>query len=73
MDKPRYDLRIDATGPNGNIFAVLGNARTLLRAMNETEDLERLTVDVLTAKSYADAIAAIREYFPVDLDEGEER
>ena len=59
---------IDATGPAGNIFVVLGTARALLRQMDAPQaEIAELTNRVFAAPSYTKAISVIEEWFPVVL------
>jgi hypothetical protein len=55
------------TGPiNGNIFAILGEARRLLR--HNKQDPAEMVHKVMQAHSYDDALTAIMEYVEIDLD-----
>ena len=66
----RFGSRIDATGPGGNIFAILGTARRYMREIGiDQSEIEELGKAVCNADSYRDAVALVREWFPVDLDE----
>lgn len=65
---PKYDLTIDARGPNGNIFAILGEARRLLQALGDGDLVGPLTEEVTSAHSYEQALDAVREYFSLSLD-----
>lgn len=67
----KFKTTIDATGSNGNIFAVLGAARIMMRQLDvPKEDLTALGAKVMAASSYKEAIDAIREWFPVDTGDG---
>lgn len=68
---PKFTTVIPASGPDGNIFAVLGNACRLLRQLNiANAEITALTERVTSSSSYAEALAHIRVYFPVDPGEG---
>lgn len=65
----KYQTKIDGRGPNGNIFAILGQARTFMRQLSEPkEEIDNLLKRVTESGSYEEAIAVIEEYFPVELD-----
>lgn len=67
MSEPFFTTRINATGPSGNVFAVIAQARRYLRdlgvASDKIEDMDRRA---RAAGSYAEALAVVREWFPVD-------
>jgi hypothetical protein len=66
----RFTTVIRATGPDGNVFAVLGAATRLMRKLSvDPNEVDALRAKVLDAKSYDEAIAAVREWFPVDTGE----
>lgn len=66
----RFRTTIDATGPAGNIFVVLGTARGFLGQMGvDPSEIESVTKRVMAAQSYTDALSVIREWFPVETDE----
>lgn len=63
-----FSTRISAKGPQGNIFAVLGNAVSLMEQIGLPHDaIKALKEDVFASQSYEEAISFIEEYFPVDL------
>lgn len=65
----KYKTVIDGHGPNGNIFAILGNARHLMKQLGESkEEISKLTERVTECNSYEEALSVIREYFTVDVD-----
>lgn len=64
---PRFSTVINATGPNGNIMAILGIARVRMKQLEvPPEDIMDMTARVMDAKTYADALAVVREWFRVD-------
>ena len=66
----KFETRIDAVGPNGNIFKVIGVARMLMRDIGMPRgEIDDVTARATKAQSYGDALAVIREYFPVDTDD----
>lgn len=71
MKSSRYSTRIDATGPNGNVFAIIGAAVQLMRQLPgmEPSEIDYFRKKVMAAKSYKEAVALVREWFPVDLDD----
>lgn len=65
----KYTTRIPAHGNAGNIYSIIGAARELMRQLNEPQrEIEGLTFRVQHATTYAEALAAVREWFPVDTD-----
>ncbi len=64
---PRFTTVISATGPQGNIFAILGTACQFMRELDiPGEERKDFAQKVISAKSYAEAVEAVREWFPVD-------
>ena len=63
MDKPRVTIK--STGPEGNIYFILGKVRDTLRKERRYTDYNDLRDKVLNSKSYKEAIEHIREI--VDL------
>lgn len=67
---PRFETAIPTHGPHGNVFAILGNATSLMRQLDvPKEDIAALRDQVTNAKSYDDACAAVREWFPLENNE----
>lgn len=67
---PVFESRIDATGPRGNIFYILGTARKLLAEIGVPRDrIERLTEEVTAAGNYDEAVALVQRWFAVDRGE----
>lgn len=66
---PKFTTVINATGPNGNIFAVLGNATVLMKELRISPfEIQSLREKVFGSKSYEEALDHIREYFPVKTE-----
>ncbi len=66
---PVFGTVIEATGPAGNVFVILGRATNHLRALAVPEDrVERLRADVTTSSSYNAAVAHVERWFRVALD-----
>lgn len=64
---PRFSTVIRAAGPQGNIYAILGAACSLLAQLEIPADrIERLRADVGTAQSYDAAVACVEAWFPVE-------
>jgi hypothetical protein len=64
INMAKYDTKIDATGSNGNIFAILGTARQLLKELGEQPYvISKLMEDVFNAHSYDEACSHIEKYF----------
>ena len=66
---PMFETPIPAYGPDGNIFAMLGRASTMLRQLGRDIDAALLEHDVMASESYAQACALIEEWFPLDRGE----
>ena len=65
--QPVFTTVIRATGPRGNINAILGAATSLLRQLAVPADrIERLRYDVTNAASYDQAVAFVEAWFPVE-------
>lgn len=66
----RFNTPIDATGCNGNIFAILGRATYALKILRVSKaERDRLAENVMSSHSYEQAIKYIEEYFPVIREE----
>lgn len=64
---PRFSTIINATGPNGNINAILGIARVHMKQLEVApEEIMDMTTRVMDAKTYPEALAVVREWFNVD-------
>lgn len=71
MKEPRFTTVIDASGPNGYLMTILGAATVLMKQLNvDPLDIYTMRERVMDAKSYAEALAVIREWFPVDTGDG---
>ena len=58
-------VTFNSMGPSGNIYYILGAAREALRRQSRYHDYNEMRDKVLSAGSYKEALAYIREY--VDL------
>lgn len=68
MSTPRFTTVIRAYGPSANVYAVLGTALNYMRQLDvPKEDRDALAAKVKAAGSYAAALDAVREWFPVDI------
>jgi hypothetical protein len=64
---PIYSTRIQAYGPDGNIFVILAHARQMLRDLGHSNtEISALNEKVFSTSNYNDAIACIEFYFAVD-------
>lgn len=64
---PKFSTRIHATGPDGNVFVVLGAARRMMGQLGVARaEQDQLTNHVLGSGCYEEALTHIREWFPVD-------
>lgn len=67
----KFDTVIDAHGPNGNTMFILAATVGLMKSFAVAPDeISALRDKVFNSKSRADALAAIREWFPVETDDG---
>lgn len=65
-----FSTRIDATGPRGNIFSILGAACQLMEQIGVApHKITKLRADVAGSNHYSEAVAHVREWFPVDLED----
>lgn len=66
----KFTTAIDARGPNGNIFYVMGACENLMKQLkvpqNEIADMHNRVMD---AEGYDRALAVIEEWFPVKTDQ----
>ena len=63
---PKFTTVIPCNGPNGNIFTILGTARSLLKRLPVTKfEIDELSNKVMDAGSYTEALGYIQEYFPL--------
>ncbi len=66
----KFKTRIDATGPNGNVFVVISAARNLMIQIGlPKSEIDDVSSRATKAKSYNEALSVIREYFPVDTED----
>ncbi len=63
----KYRTKIDATGPDGNVFVVIGNAVRLLRDLEGATAANKLRDDCMSLRSYNEVIEKVREFFPVKV------
>lgn len=63
MSKPKMKL----LGEDGNIFAILGRARRLLRESGQSEQATEMTNRVHGSGSYEKALMIISEYVETEL------
>lgn len=69
----RFTTTIPATGPAGNVFAIIGTACALMRQLRVPNDeIAAFSERAMATESYADALAVVREWFPVDTGEDED-
>lgn len=66
----KFSTPILAHGPHGNTLMILGAATSMMREIGVSRDeISALQAKVMDAGSRAEAIAAIREWFPVETDD----
>lgn len=69
---PVFSTVIPATGPDTNVFAILGTASRLLRELDvPTDRIAKLREDVMSTASYGQAVAFVEYWFRVDSGDGE--
>lgn len=68
--KPKFSTVIEARRAGGNIFEIVGKARVLMRQLDiPRREIEEFSQRVRRQPSYQDALAVVREWFPVLTDE----
>ncbi len=60
IEKPIVEF--DSKGPSGNIYHILGLVQHALKKQHRITDYNTLRERVFDSKSYADALAIVREY-----------
>ena len=66
---PRFTTVIPASGPLGNIFAIVGTACRHMRELDvPQQEISAFTDKVMLATSYREAVEVVREWFPVELE-----
>jgi hypothetical protein len=71
MTTPRFTTPISATGPDANIYSIVGHARQMMRDLGVSrEDIEAFSARVYATPNYAAALEIVREWFP---EEGSDR
>jgi hypothetical protein len=67
IERPIFSTAINARGPGGNIFEIVGKATVMLRQIGiPREIIEELWEAVTNAPSYDAAVAAVERWFLVD-------
>lgn len=59
--------RLSVSGQDGNIFAVLGAARKVLKKEGLKDQAEEMTKKVMNSGSYNEALAIISDYIDWEL------
>ena len=66
---PRFTTVIPASGPLGNIFAIVGTACRHMRELDvPQQEIAAFANQVMIATSYRAAVEVVREWFPVELE-----
>lgn len=69
----KFETTIPTHGPDGNIFAVLGNATRMMKQLNVSQiEIDSLRAAVMDSDSYEQALNHIEIWFPIER-EGESR
>lgn len=72
MTESRFTTIIPATGSGGNVFEIIGKARVLMRQLGVSSgEINKFTERACSTESHADALAVVREWFPVDTGDEE--
>ncbi len=58
----RPQLELDLSGPDGNIFAVMGKAAALLRRHGRQAEAKRMIDEVTRSRSYEEALQVVNRY-----------
>lgn len=65
----KFETLIPTSGPDGNIFAILGTVRRLMRELGVPQsEIDALIKKIMSAASYEEALDAVREWFPLECD-----
>lgn len=68
--RPIFDTVIDARGPRGNVYVIIGTAISRLKAIAVPEDrIVALREAALNAGSYEEAVDHVERWFRVRRDE----
>lgn len=66
----RFTTVIPTQGSSGNIYMMVANAVSLMKQLHCTRaEVDELRLNVINARSYEEACAFIREWFPLQGDE----
>ena len=66
----KFETTIDATGPAGNIFSILGTAQRLMKQLQiEQTEIDKLGDSVMASKNYDEAVGHVEEWFPVERED----
>ena len=69
MEKPKTKVTFHSREPEGNIYYVLGKVSIALRKESRIIEFNDLRDELYESKSYAEALAKIREHVDlIDLD-----
>lgn len=60
--KEKLVVEVEMSGPSGNVFQVMANAREALRRIGCREEAEEMFERVVEAKGYEEALEIIEEY-----------
>ena len=72
-DYPHFSTVIRAYGPGANLMEIIGKARSMMRQLGIPARLrDEMSTRAMSAGSYKDALAVVREWFPVETDGDDE-
>jgi len=60
INKPK--MEIDISGPDGNIYVILGKASQIMRKLRRINDFNELRDKVFASHSYSEALNHVNEY-----------
>jgi hypothetical protein len=64
---PTFPIQIDLTGPDGNVFALMGIARNLSKVLNKRRDAQYFDADAIIADmksdDYEHALEVMEKHF----------
>lgn len=63
--KPKGPVTLDLTGPQGNVFCVIGTARRMLIRAGKPETAAEFMTRAMASQSYEDVLALVDEYLNV--------
>jgi hypothetical protein len=61
---PKYETRISVSGPDGNVFVIIGKVHRLLSQLESKATADDFRQKAMSAPSYSAVLELVREWFP---------